>query len=252
MPPEGLIEIRTAAFLLGDPVRRASGGRYHERYILKHDSNAIAVYDKNLRYVAVSDRYLQDYDIEGKNIIGKHHYEVFPEIPQRWKDVHQRCLAGAIERNDDDYFEKPDGSITYNRWECRPWYRANGEIGGLITYAEVTTERKKAEAEREKLQAQLNQAQKMEAVGRLAGGVAHDFNNMLAVILGNAEMALDKVDPGQSVQADLEEILIAAREFLESAGYRVFTAADGEQGRLLAEQLRSRSTCCSLIWSCRK
>ncbi len=181
------------------------------RYILKHDPNAIAVYDKNLHYIAVSDRYLQDYDIEEKNILGKHHYEVFPEMPQRWKDVHQRCLAGAIERNDDDYFERPDGSVTYNRWECRPWYQANGEIGGLITYTEVTTERKKAEKEREKLQSQLNQAQKMEAVGRLAGGVAHDFNNMLAVILGYTEMAMDKVDPAQPLQADLKEIMNAAR-----------------------------------------
>jgi PAS domain S-box-containing protein len=59
--------------------------------------------------------------------------------------VHQRCLAGAIERNDDDHFERPDGSIKYNRWECRPWRRANGEIGGIITYTEVTTERKMAE-----------------------------------------------------------------------------------------------------------
>jgi PAS domain S-box-containing protein len=181
------------------------------RYILKHDPNAIAVYDKNLHYLAVSDRYLQDYDIEEKNILGKHHYEVFPEMPQRWKDVHRRCLAGAIERNDDDYFERPDGSVTYNRWECRPWYQANGEIGGLITYTEVTTERKKAEKEREKLQSQLNQAQKMEAVGRLAGGVAHDFNNMLAVILGYTEMALGRVDPAQPLQADLKEIMNAAK-----------------------------------------
>jgi len=117
------------------------------RYILKHDPNAIAVYDSKLRYIAVSDRYLQDYNVKEKEIIGKHHYDVFPEMPQKWKDVHQRCLAGAVERNDDDYFERPDGSITYNRWECRPWRRTNDEIGGIVTYTEVTTERKKAEKE---------------------------------------------------------------------------------------------------------
>ena len=115
------------------------------RYIVKHDPNAIAVYDRDLHYIAVSDRYLQDYGVKEEDVIGKHHYEVFPEMPQRWKDVHQRCLAGAIERDDDDFFERPDGSITYNRWECRPWRRADGEIGGIITYTEVTTERKKAE-----------------------------------------------------------------------------------------------------------
>ncbi|MBP7529473.1 MAG: PAS domain S-box protein, partial [Syntrophorhabdaceae bacterium] len=115
------------------------------RYIINYDPNAIAVYDRDLHYIAVSKRYLQDYNVKEENIIGKHHYEVFPEMPQKWKDIHQQCLAGEVVRNDDDYFERPDGSITYNRWECRPWYRSNGEIGGMITYTEVTTERKKAE-----------------------------------------------------------------------------------------------------------
>ena len=181
------------------------------RYIVTHDPSAIAVYDRNLRYIAVSKRYLQDYEVAEEDIIGKHHYEVFPEIPQHWREVHRRCLAGAIERNDDDWFERPDGSITYNRWECRPWYQANGEIGGIITYTEVTTERKLAEAEKAKLETQLHQAQKMESVGRLAGGVAHDFNNMLAVILGHVELALNQVDPLQPLHADLEEVHKAAR-----------------------------------------
>ena len=117
------------------------------RYLLKHDPNAIAVYDNNLHYIAVSDRYLKDYDVKEEDIIGRHHYEVFPEMPQKWKDVHSRCLAGAIERNDDDYFERPDGTVTYNRWECRPWYRSDGKIGGITTYTEVTTERKQYEKE---------------------------------------------------------------------------------------------------------
>ena len=60
------------------------------RYIVKHDPNAIAIYDRDLHYIAVSDRYLQDYGVKEEDIIGKHHYEVFPEMPQRWKDVHQR------------------------------------------------------------------------------------------------------------------------------------------------------------------
>ncbi len=115
------------------------------RYILKHDPNAIAVYDKDLNYIIASDRYLNDYGVKEKDIEGKHHYEVFPEMPDRWKKIHQRVLKGEILRNDDDYFEREDGSITYNRWECRPWYTIDGKIGGMITYTEVTTERKIAE-----------------------------------------------------------------------------------------------------------
>jgi signal transduction histidine kinase/ActR/RegA family two-component response regulator len=66
-------------------------------------------------------------------------------------------------------------------------------------------------AEREKLQGQLAQSQKMESVGRLAGGVAHDFNNMLSVILGNAELALEDTTPEQPIHAELQEILTTAR-----------------------------------------
>jgi two-component system, cell cycle sensor histidine kinase and response regulator CckA len=115
------------------------------RYIIKHDPNAIAVYDRDLRYIAVSDRYLGDYGIKDSDITGRHHYEVLPEIREDWRQVHQRVLAGAIERADDDLFIRLDGTVTYNRWECRPWYRPDGEIGGMITYTEVTTERKLAE-----------------------------------------------------------------------------------------------------------
>ncbi len=73
------------------------------------------------------------------------------------------------------------------------------------------TERKQAEAEKEKLQAQLTQAQKMESVGRLAGGVAHDFNNMLGVILGHAELALELSEENSDICSDLKEIQTAAQ-----------------------------------------
>ncbi len=73
------------------------------------------------------------------------------------------------------------------------------------------TGRKRAEQEREKLQSQLTQAQKMESVGRLAGGVAHDYNNMLSVILGYTEMTMELFDEQDPVYVNLSEVFAAAQ-----------------------------------------
>ncbi len=115
------------------------------RYIIKHNPNAIAVYDKDLRFIMVSDRYLADYNLVGQDVIGKHHYEVFSKIPDKWRGVYERCLAGSIESSEEDSYVKLDGNREYNRWEVRPWYLPNGKIGGIIAYIEVITDRKKTE-----------------------------------------------------------------------------------------------------------
>ena len=115
------------------------------RQVVKNDPYAIAVLDCEMRYIAVSDKWFRDYEVSASDVIGKSHYELFPDIPQRWRDIHRRCLNGAIERDDDDHFIRSDGSITYNRWEMRPWRKPDGSIGGVILYTEVTTERKLSE-----------------------------------------------------------------------------------------------------------
>lgn len=80
-----------------------------------------------------------------------------------------------------------------------------GKSVRVVEFRDIT-ENKRAETEKEELETKLRQAQKMESVGRLAGGVAHDFNNMLGVIIGHAEMALDEVDPASTLCASLQEI----------------------------------------------
>ncbi len=87
-----------------------------------------------------------------------------------------------------------------------PILDAGGNLTGYRGVDKDITDRKRAEQEQVRLNAQLQQAQKMESVGRLAGGVAHDFNNMLGVILGNVDLALGRVDAADPLNADLEEI----------------------------------------------
>ncbi len=115
------------------------------QYIIKHDPNAITVLDKNLKYIYVSERFLQDYKLEEKDIIGKYHYEAFPDIPEKWRESHRRALNGEVTRSDDDFYKREDGSVEYTRWECRPWYLPDHTIGGIVLYTEVITERKRAE-----------------------------------------------------------------------------------------------------------
>jgi len=120
---------------------------YHElmQYIITHNRSAVAVHDRELRYIYVSQRYLDDYHVQEKDVIGKHHYEVFPDLPQKWRDVHQKALQGEICSAEDDPYEREDGTVDWTRWECRPWYEADGTIGGIIIYTEVITAQKQME-----------------------------------------------------------------------------------------------------------
>jgi len=125
------------------------------KYIIEHNQSAVAVHDKNLNYLYVSQRYLTDYKVKEKDIIGKHHYEVFPDIPEKWRKVHQKALKGIVSRADEDIFVRDDGTFDWTRWECRPWYEADGSIGGLILYSEVINEQKRKEEETKKLSQRL-------------------------------------------------------------------------------------------------
>jgi diguanylate cyclase len=131
------------------------------RYIIEHSNGAIAVHDKEMKYIYVSQRYLKDYKIEDPDIIGKHHYEVFPDLPQKWRDIHQRALKGEITSAERDPYPRADGTVEWTRWECRPWHKANSLIGGFIVYTEIITQRIKDELE---LKEKLNELEKFNKV----------------------------------------------------------------------------------------
>ncbi len=157
-------------------------------YIIEHTRSAVAIHDRNLNYLYVSQRYLEEFHIQESNIIGKHHYEVFPDLPQKWRDVHQRVLQGEVLSAEEDSYPKDDGSVEWTRWECRPWYLQDGSIGGLIVYTEVITDRiLAAEHLREnekKYRALFDKAAHGIVVANADTGIIVSCNNKIAEILG--------------------------------------------------------------------
>ncbi len=106
----------------------------------------IAMLDRNLHYVMASQGWINDYKLESiESILGRSHYDVFPEIPEHWKQIYRECLAGISAKSDGELFLRSDGTQQWIRWEVRPWRNNLGEICGITIFSEDITQRKQAE-----------------------------------------------------------------------------------------------------------
>ena len=173
-------------------IRAAQEARYESeerlRLFIEHAPVALAMFDRDMRYLAVSRRWIADYGLNERDVIGHSHYAIFPEVTDRWKAVHQQGLTGAIVREDQDLFQRADGSERWLCWEVRPWKTDEGRVGGIIIFTEDITERKKVEQELrnhqtqlEDLTAKLLTAQEEERK-RIARDLHDDFTQQLAAL----------------------------------------------------------------------
>ncbi len=135
------------------------------RLFIEHAPAALAMFDRELRYLSASRRWRKDYNLGDRDLMGRSHYEIFPEIPDHWKTVHQRGLKGEVVTAKADRFERIDGSVQWLHWEVRPWRDQRDNIGGILIFTEDITELKRSEEEARIAQIRQNQAVKAGKVG---------------------------------------------------------------------------------------
>jgi len=113
-------------------------------HFIRHALTPMAMFDNEMRYLAVSQRWLEPYHLDEAKMIGRTPYELFPEIPPHWKDLHRRALAGETIKCDEDRVARADGSVRWTRWEVQPWRKRDGQVGGVVIFYEEITNRKQA------------------------------------------------------------------------------------------------------------
>ncbi|MFN7926699.1 MAG: PAS domain S-box protein [Blastocatellia bacterium] len=138
----------------------------HLRLMIEQAPVSIAMFDREMRYLAASQRWKEDFNCTERELIGQLHYEFFPNLPERWKAIHRQALAGEFLRADDDEWVHPNGDRRWASWAVHPWRNAYQEIGGIIISTENVTYRKQAE-----MALRENEQRLHAIVGNLAEGL---------------------------------------------------------------------------------
>ncbi len=125
---------------------------------------SIAMFDRDLNYLATSHRWLADYGRGFSSLVGRNHYEVNPDLSEEWKRVHREALAGVAIKNDMDMWVKADGSKHWLRWAVHPWTDESGAVGGIIILAEDVTHARLVELA---LRASEDDLVRAQAVGKI-------------------------------------------------------------------------------------
>ncbi|WP_224983146.1 sensor histidine kinase [Geomonas agri] len=215
-----------------------------QEVFIEHAPAALAMFDRQMRYLHVSQRWLRDYGMEGRDIIGMSHYEIFPEISAEWREFHKRGLAGEVIRSEADRFDRADGSVQWVRWEIRPWRLAGGGIGGIVLFSEDISDLKKAQDEIQSLNTDLERRVELrtaelkaanQELDAFAYAVSHDLRAPLRAMIGFSE-ALREDCAAQLSEEGLDHL-----HEIQTAGYRMGELVDGLL--VLSRSLRGTLEC---------
>ena len=150
------------------------------RIFVKNAPVGVAMFDREMRYVQVSDRWCEDNSLDKSQVLGRLHYELAPDLPDRWKETHRRGLEGETLRADEDRWDRESGT-RWIRWEVRPWWNLGAKPGGILLFAEDITHRKQMEQALSDMTRKLVEAQEHERA-RIARELHDDINQRLALL----------------------------------------------------------------------
>lgn len=128
------------------------------RLFIEHSPAAMAMFDRGMAYLAVSQQFRKAFHLEETDLIGRSHYEVFPGIPKSWREEHKKALTGEVIESAELSFVTTEGEVKWLRRGLRPWYASDQSVGGIILFADDVTQRKLNE---DALATYRNQLEKM-------------------------------------------------------------------------------------------
>jgi len=196
---------------LAEQALRESEERYRTLVHTLPDALTVADLNGKVIYEAPSTLRFYGYD-DGESLAGRKLIEwVHPDYQAKALNVIAAIRAGRDVRNQEFLLVRKDGSYFFGEVSASCLRDGQGNVTSFLALVRDISDRKQVEEERAQLQARLLQAQKMESIGRLAGGVAHDFNNMLSVILGYAELIQTQLPAEDPLVNDVKQIEKAGR-----------------------------------------
>lgn len=186
--------------------------RQQLRQIVTNAPVAMAMFDSEMHYLAHSQKWLLDYHLQGYDIIGWGHYEIFPDIPDRWRAIHQRALQGESISNPEDLFERADGTKFYLRWAITPWYDADGRISGIVIVSDRVNEL--VEAREAALAASRLKSQ---FLANMSHEIRTPMNGVLGIadLLAKTHLDAEQRDFVQTLQASAENLLALVNDILD-------------------------------------